>query len=321
MRSTKLYFSLILPSKAQLLQNKIIVEDGVYNFKGILVKQSLRSNSKNNDSIQSIADQKLSFYIYFKSILKAIITGNIFVSANFCGVWFSHFGHFILETLYRIPINYKKNKRIIFQNYDTDSNFKTKLIYQKKILNFFNISQHDVVLCLDSPIIVLKLNIVQEEVIFPEEISNIAVEKFLLLRKIGESKISNLSQSKENVKIFLSRKKLDIFHKRIDDENLIKIENLFEKNGYKIIHPELLEFEAQFNYILNAKNIAGFRGSAMHLALFAHKNTEVIELGDLADIVGRNPIQEEICKKMNLRYTYIPYDPSIKSYDLTTIFE
>lgn len=54
---------------------------------------------------------------------------------------FSQFGHFLTETLTRIPISQKKIKQVLFHSYDGDSNYSKIIKYQKELLDLLNIAR------------------------------------------------------------------------------------------------------------------------------------------------------------------------------------
>lgn len=94
-----------------------------------------------------------------------------------------------------------------------------------------------------------------------------ARDAFSRLRSLGAS--SDIERSE---RIFISRSK--IRRRRLSNEN--EIESLFERYGFRIIHPELLPIEAQIALFSDARMIAGLGGSAMHNTVFTDPDTKVL---------------------------------------------
>lgn len=72
-------------------------------------------------------------------------------------------------------------------------------------------------------------------------------------------------------KIYLSRTKMGT-RKTFGEEH---IEQIFEKNGYKILHPETMPLRDQIGLIKNCSVLAGCGGSALHMSLFMTHGTVI----------------------------------------------
>jgi hypothetical protein len=94
-----------------------------------------------------------------------------------------------------------------------------------------------------------------------------ARDAFTRLRSVGA-----LSDIERSERVFISRAK--IRRRRLSNE--AEIEALFERYGFRIIHPELLPIEAQIALFSDAKMIAGLGGSAMHSTVFTDPAAKVL---------------------------------------------
>lgn len=74
---------------------------------------------------------------------------------------------------------------------------------------------------------------------------------------------------KQYKKNYLSRTKLKLGQKIL---NVSYFENLFEKQGVKIINPEQLPYQEQISYITGAEEIACTMGTLSHWLLFGKDN-------------------------------------------------
>lgn len=95
----------------------------------------------------------------------------------------------------------------------------------------------------------------------------LARDAFSKLRSVGTS-----SDIERPERIFISRSK--IHRRRLSNE--AEIEALFERHGFRIIHPELLPIEAQIALFSDARMVAGLGGSAMHNTVFSDPDAKVL---------------------------------------------
>ena len=73
-------------------------------------------------------------------------------------------------------------------------------------------------------------------------------------------------------RLFLSRSGIDA--RRLANE--AQVEELFRRNGFKIVRPEILPLADQISLAANADMVAGPAGSAMHLLVFARPSTKAL---------------------------------------------
>jgi capsular polysaccharide biosynthesis protein len=95
----------------------------------------------------------------------------------------------------------------------------------------------------------------------------LARQAFSRIRALGETSAAEVAD-----RIFISRSRFR--RRRLTNET--QIEALFERHGFRIVHPELLPIEAQIALFSNAKMIAGLGGSAMHNTVFTNPGAKVL---------------------------------------------
>lgn len=100
-----------------------------------------------------------------------------------------------------------------------------------------------------------------------QSIHPLAREAFSRIRALGKS-----SAVEGADRIFISRSRFR--RRRLTNER--QIEALFERHGFRIVHPELLPIEEQIALFSTAKMIAGLGGSAMHNTVFTHPDAKVL---------------------------------------------
>ena len=102
-------------------------------------------------------------------------------------------------------------------------------------------------------------------------------------------------------KIYLSRDSLSI--RRTYGEKYVQ--EIFSKNGFKIIYPETLPLKQQIALASNCKFLAGCAGTALHLALFMKPDGCVIQIKRNSQIKDNASMQYLINKTKNLNSVFI----------------
>lgn len=97
----------------------------------------------------------------------------------------------------------------------------------------------------------------------------LAREAFLRLRDLGR-----LSDIERSERIYVSR--LGLHRRRLINES--EIEAMFERHGFRVVHPELLPIEAQISLFAGAKMIAGPAGSGLQNTVFSDPEARVLTL-------------------------------------------
>jgi capsular polysaccharide biosynthesis protein len=107
-----------------------------------------------------------------------------------------------------------------------------------------------------------------DRLVYLEEfIHPLAREAFARLRSLGRT-----SDVERAERIFISRSR--IRRRRLINE--LEIEHLFERYGFRVVHPETLPVEAQIALFSEARMIAGLGGAAMHSTVFARPETKIL---------------------------------------------
>ena len=210
----------------------------------------------------------------------------------FLGLYFSHFGHELLDGCSRLWFVNKNNMDIEDYCYisqtDTDDHFSIFRILGIKSKNLIRVDK----------------NIQFKKVIIPQASNNIyssySDEFNETFHKIGY----NIEASR-NKKIYLSRTQFSYPSAYTVGER--NIEHIFENNGFKIVYPEKEKLETVISLMKGAEIIAGVAGSNMHNILFAKDN--IIEYHLLR--TNRNDVEQLIIDKMK----------NIESYHIEAFYE
>ncbi len=279
----------------------VIQSGAVYGLNGKIISESLRTNGIDRDLIISANKARLTIRERLTILVKAIYRQRVDLSADYCGPHFSQFGHFLTESLSRIPTNRKKIKKVLFHPYDGDKNFQDINDYQRELLDLLDIKKVKII---KKSRIAFNIKIHAEQVVLNQKISSHAVQVWKTI--VNNSRPGRYSP--KNHKIFLSRKELHPSLKRVDEEIEQKTEKNYEQQGFLVIHPEKLFIREQIQLINSATMIAGFSGSALHLSVFCKPNTLIIEIGDQRSPTIPNSHQQNICDELGLKHKFIPYE-------------
>ena len=284
---------------------------GLYNFERNLILDSSRSSGLLGDQINNITPNKLGFSLFVRYIFLAIVKRQIFFNSRFAGPWFSHFGHFLLESFSRLRES-KPGEKLLFHPFDLDADNDKLQKFQISLLEVIGINQSQIKIVRDDPCLLIFSKYSPEVVQFPLSIEPEAIDFYQEISKRFQQKNS------PNQRLFFSRNNLLSTNSRVSNHLNLMVEDLFKKYKFQIIHPELLNIEDQISLVSNAQIISGFRGSAMHLAIFARPGTSIMEFGD-RELTGMNTMQLEICNKLNLPFIFEPYDNLKDTLDLKSI--
>ena len=193
----------------------------------------------------------------------------------FVGNVYNQFGHFLLEHMNRayarLDDKYKNMKYVLINNKSVDPVPE----YMFTLLELLGIKRQN--------ILILEHTTQFRNVYVPDQGFNLPVYSS---DKFGQTfqKIADNVKSEKTVydKIYVSRAKLKS-RKTYGEE---KIQQIFERNGYKVIYPETLPLEQQIAIIKDCKYLAGCAGTALHLALFMKPGGTVIQ-------IKRNSLNED----------------------------
>ncbi len=175
----------------------------------------------------------------------------------YIGHFDNHFGHFLIESLKRlwIYLDGNCNRRAVYIS-EKDSPYL-------EIFEVFGIGR-DRLMRVEKPTRF-------KSVAIPEESHLISSRHYNIKYLETFNRIRENSKGCGYDKIYLSRAKFK--NNAIYGEEAI--ENIFKKNGFKIVYPETLSLKEQISLMKDCKHLAGIQGTALHLSLFAADNIEL----------------------------------------------
>lgn len=180
----------------------------------------------------------------------------------FLGLYMGSFGHCITEGLNRLWFLLKNNS---INNYcyisqvDKNDNYNLFKLFGIKSENIIRITK----------------NTQFKKIIIPSASMRL-YDKYSDEYKKTINKICNNIKPSKDKKIYISRTRDVIASTQtIGEEN---IENIFKKNGFKILYPAFEKLETVISYMKGAEIVAGVVGTNMHNILFAKDNIKTINL-------------------------------------------
>lgn len=184
----------------------------------------------------------------------------------FIGNVYPQFGHFLLEHMNRayalLDKKYQKMKVVLINNMDVNPVPN----YMFELLGLLGVKREN--------IIILNKTTRFKNVFVPVQCFNIPVYSSYVFGKTYDKIAKNIKSTKDYSKIYVSRTAMK--ERRTYGEEAVQ--EIFEKNGYKIIWPETMPLQEQIAYIKNCKVLAGCAGTALHLALFMKPGGTVIQI-------------------------------------------
>lgn len=313
-RPRKYFILFVTPPKARAeidekgLTN-VVHEGSIYNILGKSLKNYLRTDGLKGDLVRNKHQERLSFKFMLKLFIHALLSRNIFLFSCYSGTWFGQFGHFITETITRLdPDNQTSYRKYIFHSLDLDKSHYEIHDYQKQALKLLGIHFSKIKIMTQQPVVLLF-----SSALSPTVVLNSAVEPEAkkVWQKLSQTSVPTFS----NDLIFISRSKLDKSRVKIPFSLNQRVEELFLTKGYKLINPELLEFNTQVALLSNATHVAGLMGSGLHLSVFAPETATIIEIGDCESPESGNPHQRELVSACNQKYFFINFLPHIEELD------
>lgn len=247
------------------IQKGIIVNEQLHGF-GVFTKdfkfvKSASQVRKNNGNFYPKFDHNNIPYVDEN----AIFVGNVY----------NQFGHFLLEHMNRVYAALDKkyaNMKYVLVNNKSVSPVPG---YMFDLLEFLGVKREN--------ILILEHTTQFKNVYVPDQGFNIPVYSSYDFGKTFDKIADNIDAPKEVFeKIYVSRAKMES-RKTFGEE---KIQEIFERNGFKIIYPETLSLKTQIGLMKNCKVLAGCAGTALHMALFLKSGGTVIQ-------IKRNSLKED----------------------------
>jgi capsular polysaccharide biosynthesis protein len=310
----RLIIGIATASSPKLETDKIVQVGAIYSLFGNIVTESLRESGLDGDSITNANPVRLTARKVLKILIRCILTRSIILNSYYLGPWFSNFGHFLLESITRMNASIAVSRyKLLFHTMDSSIAHQKIFQYQEKLLSTIGIDSNRVKILINNPVLIFNSIIVSGNAIFPRELKPPALEIINLIKR------SNKTNLDFGDKIYISRQKLSLDRQRIPENLSLDLENIFQKHGFKVIHPQELDIRDQISAISRAKFLAGPQGSALHLSIFCDPGTKIIEIGDEVQTVFPNTQQKIICNLLSQNFCFIPYDAVEKTYDFKKI--
>ena len=214
----------------------------------------------------------------------------------YCGYLVGHWGHFLIETVSRLWYILENKLEVDKYVFIVNSNSSTELKGNyKEFLELLGITDK---------IEIINIPVQYKKVYIPERAYKYQQSYSVHYKKIFDTAIrkamENHKESPCYEKVFLSRSR---FKKaQIAEAGLDMLDNYFERNGYRIVHPETISLTELIYLLQNARECAAESGTTPHNILFG-KDGQDLTIVERQTIV--NPVQTDIDLIRNLNVTYI----------------
>ena len=204
---------------------------GIFDKDNKLVPESLQYRGKHHNFIPPKVPRNVPYID-----ADAIYIGNIY----------SHFGHFLVEHLNRLwGAVGKQNLKYIFIN-NRGINVKN-FVYD--FMATFGVQKQDV--------IILTTTTRFKKLYIPSQTFNMSGAYIDYAMSAGYQSMAKNVRGAGYERVYMSRTKLPENLKTIGEE---KFENIFIKNGYKVIYPETMTIAEQIAAVADAKYLRGVLG-------------------------------------------------------------
>jgi hypothetical protein len=237
----------------------------IYDSDGLLVKASLRSPDKYRARDPGTLADALAGRPVETRLARAIYLGHAF----------THFGHFLLETLSNLY-------------WLREADAETKLLFHsfdERGENVFAQRAHGIecLKLLDIPperVVVATTDIAVDELLLPPrayDMSNGPHYDFSEVYRTLRAAVLRSPGASQAKRIYLSRRHLKR-HARGRLANEAAIERRIARRGFAVLHPERMSLSDQIRAAATADIIAGVDGSALHLSAFMQPGAHVLVL-------------------------------------------
>lgn len=237
----------------------------VYDSDGLLVKESLRSPDKYRARDPAALAEALAGRPVEARLKRAIYLGHAF----------THFGHFLLETLSSLYWlrEADADTKLLFHAFDErGENVFTQRAHGIECLKLLGIPPERVA--------VATTDIAVDELLLPPrayDMSNGPHYDFGDVYRTLRAAVLRLPGAPQAKRIYLSRRHLKR-HARGRLANEAAIERRIAGRGFAVLHPERMSLSDQIRAAATADIIAGVDGSALHLSAFMHPGSQVLVL-------------------------------------------
>jgi ubiquinone/menaquinone biosynthesis C-methylase UbiE len=224
----------------------------------------------------------------------------------YLGILRLHFGHFLLETLSRVWYLLKSDPNIKVL-YQLEGSMRSPPSYMRYIFSLLDLDL-DRVIFVKRTMIVENLHVPQSEFEIRWNARTSYADTF---RELFERSSRLHPVQSTPRRIYLTRRQLNI--KKAADRlkvvnNEAEVEKLFAARGFAVVAPEKLPLHEQIAMMSGARQIAGLKGSALHMSLFnQHPNARVIQIGRKQSM---NQVLIDGLKTMESHYIFCESRPS-----------
>ena len=191
------------------------------------------------------------------------------------GHWGPVFGHILLETLPRFwpEVDYDVYDHLVFYPKRLETTKITRQSYIDQLIAGAGPARADFIMLTHGGARFEQIDIASAPVIMKDAVD----VRFL---NVYDRMVARLLADKDPdaprpKRVYLSRSHLNPKRKRIAT-NEDHIEELVQKWGFEIIHPQELSIPHQVSIMCNAEVIAGCDGSGMHMSAFARPGTKLL---------------------------------------------
>ncbi len=186
----------------------------------------------------------------------------------YLGWFFNHYGHFLLESLARCWPLLKAHD---YDGYVFHLHIRAPGP-SARLFEFFDLLEipRDKLVFVTEDLRVETLHIPSQQAVLSRAMSP---EMLRLYRHLGQTAWERLGQPRSTSRLYISRRLLASNMRHACNE--YRLEQHFRKQGYRILHPQLLRPTEQLARFHLCRRFAGLEGSGLHNVLFAREPEEV----------------------------------------------
>lgn len=237
----------------------------------------------------------------------------------YLGHYTAHYGHFLLETLARFWAleSDASFERFLFQPFVHSAPRPRSFSPARVSLECFGVDLGRVSI-VRKPMRVRRLAVPTSLV----EINHSAdPRQSAVYRRIAACCAKRRSAGGRPSRLYLSRRRFRRFglterskgYRPFTNED--EVENLFASLGFRVAHPERIDFSEQVGMYGQADVIAGYPGSALHNAVFMKPGALLVKVGGLRHWSVANPNQK-MCEELGrVRAEFLPFKGRVVDWD------
>jgi capsular polysaccharide biosynthesis protein len=235
----------------------------VYDADGALVRQSLRFPDKHR-----AGDPKSL------AMVQGLKTGRRIPRALYLGHAFTHFGHFLIETVPALwwARQVDDDVALIFHPFDeAGRNVFAETAHGRDCLALLGLSADRIVMA--------TADLSVEELLLPPRHYDMRTGPCYDFREIYRTLAAAARRSPlapAASRIYLSRRQLKRRLRRVSND--AAVERRLARRGFAVVHPQHMSLADQINAAASADLVAGVDGSALHLSVFMRPGSRMLVL-------------------------------------------